>query len=134
MSPTADSSTGKRPTVAVGIPTYNQAQYLTIAIESVLAQDYPVQEIIVVDDAEHGRDPIDLRGICPETSQFPVHPAAEEPWHRGQCGIHAQPVDGDLSGPARFGRPVPAELPGLPRAGAGQISAGGLCARRCMGN
>jgi len=36
--------------ISVIIPTYNCAQYLSEAINSVLAQDYPRLEIIVVDD------------------------------------------------------------------------------------
>lgn len=38
------------PRVSVIIPTYNRAQYILEAIESVLSQDYPNFEVIVVDD------------------------------------------------------------------------------------
>ena len=38
------------PTISVIIPTYNRRQVLLRAIDSVLAQRYPVGEIIVVDD------------------------------------------------------------------------------------
>ncbi|MEZ5573710.1 MAG: glycosyltransferase [Halioglobus sp.] len=36
--------------ISVVIPTYNYGQYLCEAIESVLSQDYPEKELIVVDD------------------------------------------------------------------------------------
>lgn len=36
--------------ISVIIPVYNNAEYIGQAIESVLSQSYPVQEIIVIDD------------------------------------------------------------------------------------
>ncbi len=39
------------PFVTIGIPTYNQEQFIRQAIESALAQDYPNLEIVVSDDA-----------------------------------------------------------------------------------
>lgn len=38
------------PTVAVCIPTCNQAQYLEVAVESALAQSYPVSEVWIAND------------------------------------------------------------------------------------
>jgi peptidoglycan/LPS O-acetylase OafA/YrhL len=38
------------PPVSIVIPTYNRAQWLPGAIESVLAQDYPDLELVVIDD------------------------------------------------------------------------------------
>jgi glycosyltransferase involved in cell wall biosynthesis len=39
------------PLVSVGIPTYNRAEMLHRAVESVLAQDYPNVEVVVSDNA-----------------------------------------------------------------------------------
>lgn len=36
--------------ISVVIPTYNRAAYLQLALESVLCQDYPCFEVVVVDD------------------------------------------------------------------------------------
>ncbi|MFM7202891.1 MAG: glycosyltransferase family 2 protein [Myxococcota bacterium] len=38
------------PTISVVIPTYNRATYLPLSVQSVLAQDVPVLEILIVDD------------------------------------------------------------------------------------
>ncbi len=47
--------------ISVIIPTYNRAHMLAFALESVLKQSYPIQEIIVVDDASEDdtRDRLD---------------------------------------------------------------------------
>ncbi len=39
-----------KPTISVGIPAYNQSQYLVETVESALAQTYKPHEIIVVND------------------------------------------------------------------------------------
>jgi glycosyltransferase involved in cell wall biosynthesis len=54
------------PLVSVIITTYNRRAYLTPAVESVLAQDYPDKEVIVIDD---GSDD----GTGDEARSLPVH-------------------------------------------------------------
>ena len=44
-----EAATPAEPGVTVVIPTYNRANYLPQALDSVLAQDYPSLEVLVVD-------------------------------------------------------------------------------------
>jgi glycosyltransferase involved in cell wall biosynthesis len=44
------TATASRPLVSIVIPAYNHAAYLAEAIDSVLAQDYPDVELLVLDD------------------------------------------------------------------------------------
>ena len=54
------------PLVSVIIPTYNRAWSLKEALESVLAQDYPHIELIVVDDGSTDHTPELLQGYANE--------------------------------------------------------------------
>lgn len=47
---TESSATASMPLVSVIMPVYNTAQYIGDAIDSVLSQDYPNKELIIIDD------------------------------------------------------------------------------------
>ncbi|MNS33852.1 GalNAc(5)-diNAcBac-PP-undecaprenol beta-1,3-glucosyltransferase [compost metagenome] len=42
---------GNKPKITVGIPTYNRSHYLSLAIESVIAQSFEEFELLIVDNA-----------------------------------------------------------------------------------
>lgn len=54
-------TTNTYPLVSIVTPTYNQAEYLAETIESVLAQDYPNLEYIVLDDGSSDETPAILQ-------------------------------------------------------------------------
>ncbi len=76
-------SDAPRETVAVCIPTYKQAPFLQLALQSVLDQDYPVSEIWVADDAS----PDNTAEICAEFAEkYPQFHAHRHPQNLGIAG------------------------------------------------
>ena len=69
---------GDGATVAVIIPTFNQANFLAAAIASILAQTRPAEEIIVVDDASTD-GPASVVARFKRQSQL----GGQEPWTVG---------------------------------------------------
>jgi len=51
----------RRPLVSIVTPTYNQAQYLAQTLDSMLAQDYPAIEYLVLDDGSTDDTPAVLQ-------------------------------------------------------------------------
>ncbi len=80
------SEQADRPTLTVGIciGTYNQGQYLRGAIESALAQTYPIQEIWIADDGSSD----DTQAIAEEYSR--KHLQCPLPSPSGERGTGAQ--------------------------------------------
>ena len=48
-------SKSNQPLVSIGMPIYNAEEYLALAFESLLAQDYPNIELIISDNASRDR-------------------------------------------------------------------------------
>ncbi|MDE4915345.1 glycosyltransferase [Methylobacterium sp. 092160098-2] len=49
--------------VSVVIPSYNHAQYIETAIRSVLEQDYPIGELIIIDDCSKDESDLAIRRV-----------------------------------------------------------------------
>ena len=57
------------PTVSVGMPVYNGANYLAAAIDSILAQDHADLELIISDNASEDRTPEICDAYCRKDSR-----------------------------------------------------------------
>jgi lipopolysaccharide biosynthesis glycosyltransferase len=76
----------KPPLVSVLIPTYNYAQYIGQCIESILAQNYPNIEIIVVDDGSTDDTAAVVQRIV-ETDNYPSLPTVIRYFYKENGGI-----------------------------------------------
>ena len=64
----------KHPTVSIVIPTYNRAQILPLALQSVLSQTYQDIEVIIVDDASTDNTGEVVQSIKDERIRYIRHP------------------------------------------------------------
>ncbi|GHV56005.1 hypothetical protein FACS1894182_01660 [Bacteroidia bacterium] len=78
----------KTPFVSVLIPTYNCAKWISQAIDSILAQDYPNLEIIVVDDGSTDDTATIVERIV-ETRYSASLPNVVQYFHKPHSGISA---------------------------------------------
>ena len=78
----SELATGAGETVSVVIPLYNHAAFLRAAVESVLRQSRPPEEIIVIDDGSTDRSPQIAESLAR------AHPSIRF-WSRENRGAHA---------------------------------------------
>ena len=65
--------TGSIPLVSIGLPVYNGEHYIARAIESLLAQDYALIELIISDNASTDRTPEICREYAAKDSRVHYH-------------------------------------------------------------
>src|SRR5262245_23993524 len=104
---------GATPLVTIVIPAYNQAEYLPGAIDSVLAQDYPAVELIVLDDGSTDGTPALLQhyaGRCHLESHPNMGQAAtlNKGWRMAKGAVLSYLAADDLLAPAAVSRSVAA--------------------------
>lgn len=63
-----------RPRITVAVPTYNGARHLRATLESILAQDDPDFDLLVVDDRSEDETPRIVAEACGPRARFVVNP------------------------------------------------------------
>ena len=84
--PPAGGEPARRPLISVVIPTHNGAKFLPEAIASVLSQDYPALQIIVIDDASTD-DTDAVVGRLPDAVRYIKHDRKKGPAEARNRGI-----------------------------------------------
>ena len=94
-------STPSRPLVTIVTPTYNRARFLAETLESVLSQDYPALEYIVLDDGSTDETPALLqrygrRVIAVRHPNMGEHRTVNRGWRMAHGSIIGTVNDDDL--------------------------------------
>lgn len=79
--------TKKLPTVTVVIPNHNYAQWLPQAIETVAFQDYPIKNLIVVDDGSTDNSVETVKGLLTDCKSVPLDAQNFEVWSGHHSGL-----------------------------------------------
>ncbi len=110
------------PLVSIITPSYNQGQFLEATLCSVLEQDYPRLEYIVIDGGSTDNSPQILERVCQPPGLLGIT-ARPRPGACHQQRLAARP--GGYPGLAEFGRCAPSRCGQPGSAGFRPISAGG---------
>ncbi|PZQ45825.1 MAG: hypothetical protein DI551_06310 [Micavibrio aeruginosavorus] len=103
--------------VSIGITCFNAAQSISIAVESALAQDWPIKEIIIVDDASTDRSGDELQRIAEINPIIRVHRNINNTGVAGARNVIIDMATGDflaffddddISEPSRISRQIKA--------------------------
>ncbi|PMB18100.1 glycosyl transferase [Fischerella thermalis CCMEE 5198] len=118
------------PSVAICIPTYNQAQYLLESVGTAVAQTYPNVEVWVADNASTDNTPEVMAQLCQQFPQIRYHRHSENLGMTPNCNwVLSQPktdyvirLDSDDAIAPRYVETLVALMQKYPEAGWGHVA------------